>query len=220
MLFSYYLITLMSYRCMSHDAASLGSKQIHVGLSSAHPGPAATGRGCELLSVHRSTAAVASMHMHAARKEAQWRNMLLKSKRHSLRCHDFLVHGYLLRMSTNVVDFRFMRRLCRREWNWQRNWQSVNQHSWDPWQWTTWSRRVTSDFNSVLAWKRTIHPLSGGLLRKCGKWHRLLQHITSWICKIYHRQNMNRDNAISYIPSHKISQCFCLRVKVHMAIKG
>ena len=75
---------------------------------------------------------------------------LLKSKRHSLRCHDFLVHAYLLRMCTNVVDFRVMRRLCRREWNWQRNWQSVNQHSWDPWQWTRWSRRVTSDFNSVL----------------------------------------------------------------------
>ena len=34
-----------------------------------------------------------------------------------------------------------------------RNWQSVNQHSWDPWQWTMWSRRggrVTSVFNSVL----------------------------------------------------------------------
>ena len=32
---------------------------------------------------------------------------------------------------------------------WQGNWQSVNQHSWDPRQRTTWSRRVTSDFNSV-----------------------------------------------------------------------
>ena len=62
----------------------------------------------------------------------------------------FLVHAYLLRMCTNVVDLRVMRSLCRREWNWQRNWQRVNQHSWDPWQWTTWSRRVTSDFNSVL----------------------------------------------------------------------
>ena len=50
-----------------------------------------------------------------------------------------------LRMHTNVVDFRVMRRLCRREWNWQ----SVNQHSWDPRQRTTWSRRVTSDFNSL-----------------------------------------------------------------------
>ena len=79
---------------------------------------------------------------------------LLKSKRHSLRCHDFLVHAYLLRMCTNVVDFRVMRRLCHREWNWQRNWQSVNQHSWDPWQWTMWSRRVTSDFNSVYRWMR------------------------------------------------------------------
>ena len=74
-------------------------------------------------------------------------NTLLKPKRHSLRCHVFMVHVLLLRMCTNVVDFRVMRRLCRREWNWQ----SVNQHSWDPWQWTKWSRRVTSDFNSVLS---------------------------------------------------------------------
>ena len=81
--------------------------------------------------------------------EITYMYMLLKSKRHSLRCHDFLVHAYLLRMC-NVVDFRVMRRLCHREWNWQRNWQSVNQHSWDPWQWTTWSRRMTSGFNSVL----------------------------------------------------------------------
>ena len=44
-------------------------------------------------------------------------NTLLKPKRHSLRCHDFLVHAYLLRMCTNVVDFRVMRRLRRREWN-------------------------------------------------------------------------------------------------------
>ena len=50
-----------------------------------------------------------------------------------------------LRMHTNVVDFRVMRGLCRREWNWQ----SVNQHSWDPRQRTTWSGLVTSDFNSV-----------------------------------------------------------------------
>ena len=71
---------------------------------------------------------------------------LLKPKRHLLRCHGFVVHALLLRMHTNVVDFRVMRRLCRREWNWQ----SVNQHSWDPRQRTTWSRRVTSDFNSVL----------------------------------------------------------------------
>ena len=79
--------------------------------------------------------------------------MLFKSKRHSLRCHDFLVHAYLLLMCTNVVDFRVMRRLCRREWNWQ----SVNQHSGDMWQWTTWSRRVTSDFNSVLVMLEVPH---------------------------------------------------------------
>ena len=53
-------------------------------------------------------------------------NTLLKPKRHSLRCHGFVVHALLLRMHTNVVDFRVMRRLCHREWNWQWNWQSVN----------------------------------------------------------------------------------------------
>ena len=75
-------------------------------------------------------------------------NTLLKPKRHSLRCHGFVVHALLLCMHTNVVDFRVMQRLCRCEWNWK----SVNQHSWDPRQRTTWSRRVTSDFNSVLFW--------------------------------------------------------------------
>ena len=53
-------------------------------------------------------------------------NTLLKPKRHSLRCHGFVVHALLLRMNNNVVDFRVMRRLCHREWNWQGNWQSVN----------------------------------------------------------------------------------------------
>ena len=76
--------------------------------------------------------------------------MPLKPKCHSLRSHDFMVHALLLRMHTNVVIFRVMRRLCGREWNWLWNWRCVNQHSWDPWQRTTWSRRVTSDFNSVL----------------------------------------------------------------------
>ena len=56
-------------------------------------------------------------------------NMLLKPKRHSFRCHGFLVHTLLLRMHTNVVYFRVMRRLCRCEWNWL----CVNLH---PWQWT------------------------------------------------------------------------------------
>ena len=84
-------------------------------------------------------------------------NTMLKPKRHSLRCHGFVVHALLLRMHTNVVDFRVMRRLCHREWNWLWNWRCVNQHSWDPWQRTTWSRRVTSDFNSVLEqWVRWI----------------------------------------------------------------
>ena len=40
---------------------------------------------------------------------------LLKPQRHSLRCHDFMVHALLQRMCTNVVYFRVMRRLCRRE---------------------------------------------------------------------------------------------------------
>ena len=76
-------------------------------------------------------------------------NTLLKPKRHLLRCHGFVVHALLLRMHANVVYFRVMRKLCRREWNWLWNWRCVNQHSWDPWQWTTWSRRVTCNFNSV-----------------------------------------------------------------------
>ena len=38
-------------------------------------------------------------------------NTLLKPKRHSLRCHDFMVHALLLRICTNVVYFRVMRRL-------------------------------------------------------------------------------------------------------------
>ena len=50
----------------------------------------------------------------------------VKPKRHSLRCHGFVVCELLLRMHMNVVDFRVMRRLCHREWNWQWNWQSVN----------------------------------------------------------------------------------------------
>ena len=36
------------------------------------------------------------------------------------------VHAEPLRMRTNVVDFRVMRRLYRREWNWL----CVNQHPW------------------------------------------------------------------------------------------
>ena len=62
-------------------------------------------------------------------------------------------------MCTNVVYFRVISRLCSREWNWlwnNWNWRCVNQHSWDPWQWTTWSRRVTSDFNSVLMYHRNF----------------------------------------------------------------
>ena len=63
-------------------------------------------------------------------------------------------------MNNNVVDFRVMRRLCHRQWNWQ----SVNgePHSWDPRQRTTWSRLVTPDFNSVYAVKvqRSLAPLS------------------------------------------------------------
>ena len=57
-------------------------------------------------------------------------NTLLKPKRHSLRCHGFMVHALLLRMHTNVVYFRVMRRLCRLEWNWLWNWLCVNLHPW------------------------------------------------------------------------------------------
>ena len=49
----------------------------------------------------------------------------------------------------NVVDFRVMRRLCHREWNLQTKLTKREPHSWDPQQRTTWSRLVTSDFNSV-----------------------------------------------------------------------
>ena len=35
-----------------------------------------------------------------------------------------------MRMRTNVVYIRVMRRLCRREWNWLWNWLCVNQHPW------------------------------------------------------------------------------------------
>ena len=31
-------------------------------------------------------------------------NTLLKPKRHSLRCHGFVIHALLLRMNNNVVD--------------------------------------------------------------------------------------------------------------------
>ena len=86
------------------------------------------------------------------------KNTLLKPKRHSLCCHDFMVHALLLRMHTNVVYFRVMRRLCRHKWNWLWNWRCVNQHSWDPWQRTTWSWCVTSDFNSVLSLENTSGP--------------------------------------------------------------
>ena len=57
-------------------------------------------------------------------------NTLLKPKRHSLRCHGFMVHALPLRMHTNVVYFRVMRKLCRREWNWLWNWRCVNLHPW------------------------------------------------------------------------------------------
>ena len=55
------------------------------------------------------------MRLYAESRLRSRANSLLKPKRHSLRCHDFVVHALLLRMHTNVVDFRVMRRLCRRE---------------------------------------------------------------------------------------------------------
>ena len=65
------------------------------------------------------------------------------------RCHGFVVHTLLLRMNKNVVDFRVMRRLCHRQLNWQAKLTKREPHAWDPRQRTTWSRLVTSDFNSV-----------------------------------------------------------------------
>ena len=43
-----------------------------------------------------------------------------------------------------------MRTLCDRLWNLQAKFTLREPHSWDPRQRTTWSRVVTSDFNSVL----------------------------------------------------------------------
>ena len=50
-----------------------------------------------------------------------------------------------------------MRRLCHLEWNWQAKLTKCEPHSWDPRQRTTWSRRMTSDFNSVLGAHWWIH---------------------------------------------------------------
>ena len=46
--------------------------------------------------------------------------------------------------------FQSMRTLCDRLWNLQAKFTLREPHSWDPRQRTTWSRVVTSDFNSVL----------------------------------------------------------------------
>ena len=66
------------------------------------------------------------LHVKVRPVRATSDNTLLKPKRHSLCCHGFMVHAFLLRMHTNVVYFRVMRRLCRREWNWR----CVNLHPW------------------------------------------------------------------------------------------
>ena len=49
----------------------------------------------------------------------------VKSKRHC-SVVSFLVHAYLC-----ACSMLFLRRVPS---HWKRNWQSVNQHSWDPWQ--------------------------------------------------------------------------------------
>ena len=97
-------------------------------------------------------------------------NTLLKSKRHSLHCHDFPGSRIPTALVHQCCRFQSLCEDCRREWNWQRNWQSVNQHSWDPWQWTTWSRRVTSDFNSVLKLKVALQ--SSLTFERLFKWQR------------------------------------------------
>ena len=58
---------------------------------------------------------IENVKIHRANDDKQPYYTLLKPKRHSLRCHDFVVQALLLRMHTNVVDFRVMRRLCHRE---------------------------------------------------------------------------------------------------------
>ena len=82
--------------------------------------------------------------------------MLLKPKRHELRCHGFLVHAFLLRMNNNVVDFSYANSHAIAYEIDKRNLQSVNHipgiHDHGP--------RVTFDFNSVYQWsyrKETHH---------------------------------------------------------------
>ena len=50
-----------------------------------------------------------------------------------------------------------MRTLCDRLWNLQAKFTLREPHSWDPRQRTTWSRVVTSDFNSVLRAVQCVH---------------------------------------------------------------
>ena len=111
---------------------------------------------------------------------------LLKPKRHYLRCHDFVVHTLLLRMNNNVVDFRVMRRLCHRQWNWQAKLTKREPHSWDPRQQTTWSRLVTSDFNSVYSgwglWEMCVMAKSNQL-----QWVKALG--MSYVVSLIHYQN-------------------------------
>ena len=46
-----------------------------------------------------------------------------------------------------------MRRLCRREWNWQAKLTKREPHSWDPRQRTTWSQRIKHVYNYI---KKTL----------------------------------------------------------------
>ena len=89
--------------------------------------------------------------IHSVKENNLWRNTLYAVKvQTSLAPLSWFPGSRVPTAHVHQCCTWVMRRLCRRKWNWQRNWQSVNQYSWDPWQWTTWSRRVTSDFNSVL----------------------------------------------------------------------
>ena len=55
---------------------------------------------------------------------------LLKPKRHSAPLSCLAGSRELMRMRNNIVYFRVMQRLYRREWNWLWNWRCVNLHPW------------------------------------------------------------------------------------------
>ena len=91
---------------------------------------------------------ISKMHFFCSLYPKSWRNKaiytLLEAVRHrSAPLSSMPVHAEPLRMRTNVVYFRVMRRLYRREWNWL----CVNQH---PWQ------RTRGRVNDVILQQRIV----------------------------------------------------------------